>query len=193
MADSLRDQLIKAGLATKSQAKKADKQKNAEANAQRQRKKKPGGKSAAPTQGEKNRQRANKARAVRAERDRALARERNEKAAEKAKLAEIKQLVAKHDQRREKAESDVPYNFLHKKKIKRIYVQPAQLDALSRGALVIVNVDGLYHLVSQAVAKRIEERDPRWIVADASKAEDAPDEAMDDYYKQFEVPDDLDW
>ena len=211
MAQSLRDQLVAAGLASSGQAKKAEKQKRAEAQARAQGKKKQGKggknkkKGAAgkkPVEGSPQAAaaeptataRAKLAQAAKVRRDKELARERNEKAQARALRAQIKQLVKENDQRvKEKSDTDVPYNFLHKKKIKRIYVPQTQLDALSKGKLVIVNNDGLYHLVTPEIADKIAQRDPKWIITahDDSKPTDDPD--MDDYYKKFEVPDDLDW
>lgn len=218
MANSLRDQLVAAGLASASQAKKAEKQKKAEAQARRNRSagkgggkgKNASGKKTSGSKGKNNAsppapgsaaaaaseptsaQRAKQARAARSTRDKALARERNMKAQARALRAQIKQLIAQHDQRvKEKSDTDVPYNFLHKKKIKRIYVPPAQLDALSTGKLVIVNNDGMYNLVTPDIAEKIAQRDPKWIITAHSDAKAEPE--MDDYYKKFEVPDDLEW
>ena len=229
VAQSLRDQLVAAGLASSSQAKKADKQKKAEALARKQRA--AGGKNAGNKGGQKNRnkngnknrnkngkdagkpgsnpsaadqqqatqeedtpsaRRAKLIRANKARRDKELARERNERAQAKAIRAEIKQLVTQHDQRQKaNAETDVAYNFLHKKKIKRLYVPAEQKEALSKGKLMIVNNDGLYHLVAPEIAAKIAKRDPKWIITAHDEKSAEPD--MDDYYKKFEVPDDLDW
>ena len=227
MAQSLRDQLVAAGLASESQAKKADKQKKAEALARKQRaaggkaggnkgrnknskknRHKSGKKTANPananqqpqsqqeTQIEEDTPSARRAKLIRAHkarRDKELARERNERAQAKAIRAEIKQLVTQHDQREKtNAETDVPYNFLHKKKIKRLYVPPAQKEALSKGKLMIINNDGLYHLVAPEIAAKIAKRDPKWIIT-AHDEKAAETQEMDEYYKKFEVPDDLDW
>lgn len=208
MSSSLRDQLVKAGLATNAQAKQAEKQQAAA------RRKKKGGKKG-DTGGKKGdaagqaaerpddpavvaKARARQIRAEKASRDKALAKVRNEKAAERARRAEIKQLVTQHDQRPAKAaEDDVAYNFAHGKKIKRIYLPQALVDALSAGRLVIVNNDGRYHLVASDVAGKIRARDPKWIVAahDSGKDAKAGDSASADdaYYEKFQVPDDLDW
>ncbi len=187
VAKSLRDQLVASGLATASQAKKAENAVKAEKQAHRKRTKK-----GQPPKEESLEVRLRRAKAAKAKRDKELAEKSNSKAAERARRAEIKQLIVQHDQRKKTAkEDDVPYNFRHNKKIKRIYVPKQQLDQLSSGQLVIVNNDGNYHLVAKDIADRIAERDPRWIVTrhDDAKAADE----MDDYYKKFEVPDDLDW
>ncbi|MGE0625678.1 MAG: DUF2058 domain-containing protein [Pseudomonadales bacterium] len=191
MAESLRDQLVKAGLATASQAKKAEKRLEADRHARRRGK--PAADKPTPEAPEAVKARAAKQRAEKREKDRALARATNEKAAAKALRAEIRQLILQNDQRaREARDDDLPYNFVHGKKIKKIHVPKAQLEQLSRGTLVIVNNDGLYHLVSKEVAEKIRARDPRRIIA--AHDEKPPEPGSDDeYYAKFQVPDDLDW
>ena len=83
---------------------------------------------------------------------------------------------------------------MHGKKIKKIFVNKVQLDALSAGRLVVVNNNGLYHFVSAKVAKQIEERDPRRIIVAHGRDEKPPEPGSDEeFYAKFEVPDDLDW
>jgi hypothetical protein len=214
MADSLRDQLVKAGLATTTQAKKAQRQVEADQRARRsgqpanaEKDPQGEGKGKGKGKGKKNsrpaqetqsaqaraRQRARELNAQKLERDRSLAAQRNEKAAARALRAEIKQLILKNDQRSSEAkDDDVPYNFVHGKKIKRIYIPKVQREQLSAGSLVIVNNDGRYHLVSREVADKLAERNPKSIIAahDNSQPEPGSD---DEYYQKFNVPDDLDW
>ena len=142
MTKSLRDQLVAAGLATAGQAKKAEKQKKAEAQARRTRRTGgKGGKPATPGSGSgadaatgrkttdadsgSSAQRARKARAEKAHRDKELAREQNSKAHQRALRAQIKQLIAQNDQRvTEKSDTDVPYNFLHKRRSSESMCRP---------------------------------------------------------------------
>jgi uncharacterized protein YaiL (DUF2058 family) len=181
MAGSLRDQLVKAGLATAGQAKKAERQNRAEKQARRN--------DPAPDPQAAARQ----LKAEKAERDRALARVRNDKASAKALRAEIKQIILQNDQRASAVkDDDVPYNFVHGKKIKKIHLPRDQQRELSKGTLVIVNNDGRYHLVSRAVADQISSRDPKRIIADHTQSSSETSED-DEHYAKFKVPDDLDW
>ena len=196
MSESLRDQLVKAGLATASQAKKAERQARAQSHAGKSKKSgKPGAREPArpdPNSPEAVKARARKQQEEKRARDRALAETRNEKAAARALRAEIKQLITGNDQRQKATEEDVPYQFVHGKKIKKIYVPPAQREQLISGALVIINNDGLYSLVSREVADRIRARDPKRVIA--PQEEKPPEPGSDDeYYTRFQVPDDLDW
>ena len=202
MSQSLRDQLVKAGLATTAQAKKAERSKRAETTAQRQqgkstkgKKGKDGQSSTTQSETEKVKAKAALQRAAKAARDKALAQRRNEKSHTKALEAQITQLIRQNDERTKVSDDDaVPYNFLHGKKIKKIFVNKVQLDALSVGRLVVVNNNGLYHFVSAKVAKQIEERDPRRIIVAHRRDEKPPEPGSDDeFYAKFEVPDDLDW
>lgn len=207
MSESLRDQLVKAGLASASQAKKAERQAEAQKHAQKKdqnQKRKQGGSGQPAKQGkairkpdpnspEQVKARARKQQAEKRARDKALAEAANEKAAAKALRAEIKQIIQQNDKRSKKAsDEDVAYQFVHGKKIKKIFVTPAQMEELSRGRLVIVNNDGLYSLLSSDVAEQIRSRDPKRII---TAHDDKPPEpgSDDEYYAKFEVPDDLNW
>jgi uncharacterized protein YaiL (DUF2058 family) len=199
VSKSLRDQLVASGLASTSQAKKAEKQARAESQARTKRPKNkttnsatnPASKPEAATSAEpESRQLARKARVERSSRDQARARNENIRAANRAMRAEIRQILQQHDQRAKEArEDDVPYNFLHNKKIKRIYLPRGQVDQLSRDQLFVINDDGIYHLVNKEIADKISARDPSRLIA----AKSDPAEDMDEFYKKFEVPDDLDW
>jgi len=192
MADSLRDQLVKAELASGAQAKKAERQTRAERNAQRS-----GGKHGAPREDpnspERVKAQALKQQAEKRARDQALARDRNAKSAAKALRAEIKQIIFQNDLRAKTVnDDDLPYNFVHRKKIKKIFVPREQVELLSTGSLIIVNNDGLYHLLSKDVAEQIRVRDPKRIIA--AHDNKPPEHGSDDeHYAKFEVPDDLDW
>jgi hypothetical protein len=191
---------VKAGLATASQAKKAERQVQSEKTRGRGKGGKRAGKpsqarTAAPDPDSTDavKARARKQQAEKREKDKTLARAANEKAAERALRAQIKQLIVENDQRaKESADDDVPYNFVHGRKIKRIHVPKAQVDQLSRGTLVIVNNDGLYALVTKEVAEKIRERDPKRIIAAHEDRKPEPG-SDDEYYARFQVPDDLDW
>ena len=237
MSDSLRDQLVKAGLATSAQAKKAERQVETEKHAKRrgksgkpekgrpekgrpEKKDSPPGQkqirkdtggpespaketaakekqgkesSANDTSAESSRARAQKRLAEKRAQDKARGQVANQKQAERNLRAAMRQLIFANDQRvKTTSDDDVPYNFVHNKKIKRIYVPKAQVEQLSKGTLVIVNNDGRYHLVSKEVAEKIRARDPKRIIAahDDKKPEPGSD---DEFYAKFEVPDDLDW
>ncbi|MBX3705967.1 MAG: DUF2058 domain-containing protein [Pseudomonadales bacterium] len=211
MAGSLRDQLINAGLATAEQARKAERQVRADQQGQRKDKsrRKSASDAGAPATGKSSstasaaeneaataaaqaRARARELNVEKARRDRALQESINAKAAERALRAEIRQIIVRNDQRTRPAEDDVPYNFLHGRKVKRIYVTPEHRAQLSSGRLVIVNDEGRYALVPDGVAEKIRARDPKRIIAAHTEKPAEPGDD-DEYYARFKVPDDLDW
>ena len=179
MSKSLRDQLVAAGLATNKQAKQAEAATSRKTKGQ-------------ASNSERKRKQAQKAKSEKAAKDRERELAEHARKAAKTIRAEIRNILREHDQRPKQAkDDDVAYNFLHNKKIKRIHIPKQLVDQLSKGQLVIINDHGNYHLVKPDVAQKIADRDPKRIIAkpDASNA----DAEMDDYYKKFEVPDDLDW
>jgi uncharacterized protein YaiL (DUF2058 family) len=181
MSMSLRDQLLQAGLITKKQAQEAEKQKHQHKVQKAQQPKKV---QAAPppkpaTLSPEAQKRA---------RDQELSRQQQEKAAQKARRAEVKQLV---DQNKlPKAQGDDLYNFLDGRNIRRIPVDAAMRQKLGAGELYVVRCDGRYEVVPAEAAARIRERDERAVMP--PPAADAKPDA-DDPYKDYVVPDDLIW
>ena len=180
MSDSLRDQLLKAGLVTKKKASEAERQQHRQQYQQAK-----GGK---PAPGADKQRTAAAAQAAKAARDRQLNQSRQAKAEARARSAEIKQLLEQHALPR--PEGDEYYNFVAGRKIRRIAVNAELLEKLGRGDIAIVRHEGRSALVPADVAARIRERDERAVIA-FSNGPAAVDE--DDPYKDFVVPDDLRW
>ena len=89
------------------------------------------------------------------------------------------------------AEADIARHFPYGGKIKRIYVNAAQLKALNAGELGVVQQNGRYVLVSSALLAQAEALFPACVALKVDP--DAP--AADDPYAdpQYQVPDDLVW
>lgn len=174
-AMSLKDQLMKAGLADAKKARKAEHEKRQEAKA-------PGNASA----GELARQ----ALAQQAERDRTLNRQREEEKAQKALLAQVRQLV--ETQRISRRGGDLPYQFVDGGKIKKLHVTPAQQDQLVRGQIAIVRLGDGHELVPTVVAEKIRSRDATAVVLLNARTGNATVDE-DDPYADYQIPDDLMW
>ncbi|ADN74295.1 Protein of unknown function DUF2058 [Ferrimonas balearica DSM 9799] len=173
---SLQDQLMKAGLVSKHDAKKANKDKHRARKA---------GKSVV---NEAKAEAAQK-RAEQAERDRQLNAERKAEAEKKALQAQIRQLITVNAQPRDKG--DLAYNFSDQGSITKIYVTPALQQGLINGQLAIAKLGQEYFLIAAAVAEKVAQRDASAIVLLNDKASDQPDE--DDPYADYQIPDDLMW
>jgi len=126
-------------------------------------------------------------------RDLALNKKQQEKAEQKARAAQIKQLIEQN--RVPRGDSDERYNFLDGGRVKFIGVNAEIRRRLMAGELVIVRHDRIHEVVPAATAERIRERDPRAVIAPAtSSGATTPDgPPVDDAYKDFAVPDDLMW
>jgi uncharacterized protein YaiL (DUF2058 family) len=186
---SLQEQLLKAGLVDKNKLKKAEKEKQKRANLSR----KSDGKSAtkkkaaAPTA-------AQRRQAERSERDRALNEQRRLAGEQKAIAAQVKQLVQDHKQERGKGE--IPYSFVYRNKVKKIYIGETEKNLLTSGRLaiatIVLNNEGRrFELVPVVVANKIAERDPESIIELNIQDNDAG--ADDDPYADYKIPDDLTW
>ena len=185
MSDSLRDQLLKAGLVTENKVKSAE-----QADEQRRRQLKSGGKlraSAVPAGG------AQLAKTQKVARDLELNHRQQEQARRKALRAQVEQLI--ENARLPRLESDIYYSFADGGKVFRLAVDARRRKEICEGKLVIVRYKGLHEVVPAEAAQRIRERDESALVV---RDEDNTDEAgktvaEDDPYKDFIVPDDLTW
>ncbi|NMT65355.1 DUF2058 domain-containing protein [Marinobacter orientalis] len=176
---SLQDQLLKTGLADEKKAKAIRNEKH------KKRKQQPKG-AVEVNEAEIN---ARQAREEKAERDRQLNLRRQKEAEKKAVLAQIRQLVETN--RLDRSRGETSYQFVHDKKIKKVLVDDAMVDQLSRGRLAIVYVNDSYEIVAEGVARKIMERDENAVVVLHDRKKD--DAGEDDPYAGYEIPDDLMW
>lgn len=149
MANPLQEQLLKAGLASKKQARKAEHEKRIS-------RKQNDGKSPDV---------ANKAREEQAAKDlrnRELNRERAEETRLREQKAQVKQLIETN--RLPQDGRGEPYHFAEQNKIKRIFVSEEMADQLSRGQLAIVKLGSGYEVVPAKAARQIASRDKEAVV-----------------------------
>ena len=179
MRNPLQEQLLKAGLVNKAKAAQVVRE---------QAKKHKGKGPAAPSAEQVEAQRLQ---AEKAERDRAIAAQRNAQARAQEAQAQIRQIVEAHKVKRE---GEIAYRFADGNVIRAVLVNEPLRAQLAAGTLVIVRHGESYELLPRAAADKVAERDASVIVLDHGRADIAGDNAADDeYYRQFEVPDDLIW
>ena len=186
---SLQEQLLKAGLVDKNRANQADKEKQKRANQTRR----SAGKSPAKKVDPKKIA-ADKRHAERVARDRALDDKRKQALDQKAIVAQIKQLIETNKVDRSKGE--IPYSFVYRKKIKKMFIGETEKNLLTNGRLAIVtlvinNEGRRFELVPVEVARKIAERDPETVID--LPAEDASASSEEDPYADYKIPDDLTW
>ncbi len=181
MAQSLRDQMLKAGLVNEKQAKKSSQQ------SRKSRKQRGQAADAGKTAQFEAERRA------KAEKDRALNQAREQAKPQQDIENQVRQLIQTH--RVERAAGDVSYSFQLGTAIRTLGFEQAQRDQLVAGTLALVGIGEAIELVPAETAQRIAERDETYIKSwnkTESQSENEPAED-DDPYAGYEVPDDLQW
>ena len=180
MSNPFQDQFLKAGLTDKKKVKQAQKsQKNLT-------KKKHKG-HAVPV--DENKQQVEKVAREKAEKDRALNQEKDQKAQQKAVSAQIKQLIEMNAI--EPTDDSVTFRFEADKKIKEIQLDQDTQKKLVAGTFCIARLAARYVILPKPVADKITQRDASYIILANTLSEQS--QADDDEYKDFQVPDDLMW
>ena len=181
-ANPLQEQLLKAGLVKKSKVSEVVRE---------QLKAKHGKAPAAATDIKLD---AERARADKAERDRALESERKAKARIAELAAQARQIIA---DKKVPRTGEIEYRFTADGAIRTLLVDEALRKQLAAGTLVIARHGEGFELLPRLAAEKVRERDASLIVLDHGQAGEAPassGNAEDDaYYAQFVVPDDLMW
>tara|TARA_R110002072_G_scaffold1780_9_gene14752 strand:- start:35884 stop:36450 length:567 start_codon:yes stop_codon:yes gene_type:complete len=178
---SLQEQLKKAGLVTDKQLKKAQK------NIHRQEIRVRHG-----VEVDESKQAAEKSLAAKQARDKEENRVLQEKAQAKALQAQVRQLI---DLNRQREKGDVAYNFTENQKVKKIYISQKNKKQINQGFLAIVKYGDDYQLVPEGVARKIQQRLPKDYQEVVTYLYEKTNEEIDedDPYKDFPIPDDLDW
>jgi uncharacterized protein len=180
MSDSLREQLLKAGLVTENKVRSAS-----QADEQRRRLLKSAGKGRANDAPPSAAQRAQ---AQKVARDLELNRRRQEKDQRRALRAQVDRLV--EQARLPRLESEDHYSFIDGGKVCRVAVDACRRREICEGKLAIVRYRGFHEVVPAAAALQIRERDANALIVRDEDKKTAPE---DDPYKDFVVPDDLTW
>jgi uncharacterized protein len=179
MRNPLQEQLLKAGLVKKAKVAQVVRE---------QAKQRQGKAPAAPTEEKIDAERLH---AERAERDRALSAERNAQVHIKELRAQVRQIV---ETNKVKREGELDYRFTDGDRIKSILVSEALRAQLASGMLVIARHDQGYELLPRVAADKVYARDAAMIVLDHGRsASSTAGNEDDEYYSQFQVPDDLTW
>jgi len=173
VADSLRDQLLKAGF-------KTEEKKPASANRSTSKNAKPRGKKPARYK--------TSAKGTTAADKKAA----EQKATETRKRikTEIKSLIEPASIKDYIGE--IPYNFVLGNKVRQLFVNKAAQEKLSSGETVITRLNGNTHVIPAELASSILKLNPDWAIVDNTQSDKPADQSKDDY-GDYEVPDDLTW
>ena len=189
MALSLQEQLLKAGLTNKKKANQVRQQKNKQVKAQ---------KNHNVVQTNEAKLAAEKIVESKKVKDRQLNQKTKQEAEKKALVAQIKQLIEANKQPKfggSGRKEEVTCNFTDGTLIKRMYVSQVTQKQISQGKLAIVKLNDGYELVPMPVANKIAERDGGIVVYRADNISDADQKSSedDDWYADYDIPDDLNW
>jgi len=181
-ANPLQEQLLKAGLVKKSKVEAVAREQHKARHAK------------APSEVSEVQREAERARADKAERDRALAAERKAMARINELGAQARQII---EDKKVPRSGEIEYRFTADDAIHTVLVNEHLRKMLASGALVIARLGDRYELLPRAAGEKVRERDASMIVLDHSLdavAEPSVGLSEDDaYYAQFKVPDDLVW
>jgi len=187
MAESLFDQLKKAGLVSDQKANKAKKAKGkAQFQQTKQSKSQPATSDASSEIGDP----VAKAAQAKAERARQLNLERQQQQAKKAEQAEVRQIIETN--RLSHYEGPIAYRFADGNTVKVLEVNQETHQRLVSARMRIARFEGGYALIPAAAADKIEQRDNSVLIPIPENASSLSKEDQD-HYAQFEVPDDLIW
>jgi len=178
MALSLQEQLLKAGLADKKKAKKIKQEKHKQVK-QKQRNNQEiesdSKKAAAATLSAKQ------------EKDRLLSQEQRNERLRKEIIAQVVNLIKVNAQPRRKG--DLVLNFTDNNIVKRMH------KLVTQGRLSVVSCESdVYELVPTPVANKIKERASESVIYQATELpEDKETTEDNDWYADYDIPDDLTW
>ena len=135
---------------------------------------------------------AERARAEKVEKDRALAAEQKAQVRIAELRAQARQII---QDKKEAGAGESEYRFSADGAIRTILVSDEQRRKLSSGALVIARLGDRYLLLPRAAGDKVRERDAAMIVLDHGSGSESTEASSEDdaYYAQFKVPDDLVW
>ncbi len=176
--NSLKDQLLKAGLVSQKKATKQPK------------KKAPTKAKAARNKPSEQTLRTQRAMLDKAKKDKKLNAQRQREAEKRELAAQIKQLV--DGSKLDRSDGEASYSFTFGKKVKSLYVTSEQQTLLSRDQICIVSLgDQRFELVPKTVAKKIAERDSASVIK--NEVIDSKQNDENDPYADYQIPDDLTW
>jgi len=178
MGNGLQDQLLNMGLVEKKKAAQVKKD-NYKKNKKKQKNKK--------IEIDEAKILAQQAIEEKKQRDRELNLEKERIAQEKAIQAQIKQIIDLN--KITKNNGDIQFNFQADNKVKTLRVSEEIHKHLGQGLLAVVSTEQGFEIVPKAIADKISQRDNSLVVLQNSRDE----EEIDEYYSDYEIPDDLMW
>ncbi len=156
MGNSLREQLLKAGLVDKKQVNKAKHDKRITSQKSKGQKTK----NPPPVEDSVTREE----RLAYEERNRELNRLRNEEKKRRETMAQVKQLIKTNRITLKERDDDAPFYFVVGKKVKKMFLSEKMSNDLTHGRMAIANLDGRFEIIPENAARQIADRDRKTLV-----------------------------
>jgi uncharacterized protein YaiL (DUF2058 family) len=184
MALSLQEQLLKVGLADKKKAKNIKQEKHKQVKAKQRNNQEIESEAKIAAAGTL---------AAKQERDRLLSQKQRDERLRKEIIAQVINLIKVNAQPRRKG--DIVLNFTDNNVVKRMYVDKNMHTLVTQGRLSVVSYESdVYELVPTPVADKIKERVPESVIYQATQLEEDKVSSEDqDWYADYDIPDDLVW
>jgi hypothetical protein len=181
---SLQDQLIKAGLSSKQNARQANTDKRKKA------KQKRSGQKVETSLQEQVKSELEQQKKEKAIKDKLLNDEKINLQAAKEHAQRICQILKYHSLPNN--DGEIAYNYTAANKVKKLYVSNQTQSALINGQLAICYFEEKTYLVTADTAEKLNSIDNHVVVLLNKRKQDV-DEVADDPYAQYQIPDDLMW
>lgn len=182
MSNSLRDQLLKAGLVSEEQVRQAEQARRERKRPPRKKPKSQDEKASRPTPEPAKKALSQPPQGEQRKSKRQQARE----AARERKLLDRQLEAILAEAARNAPEAGIAHHFTRGSKIKHLYVTEGQQAQLAAGELAIVGFHGRHYLVARHDAQRLSDIDPKLFIFRHDP--EAPDPEA-----EHPVPDDLEW
>lgn len=180
MNNPFQEQLLKAGVVSKKRVNEINQQKKKKTKQQRQQKKiKP----------DQNAIRAKQRAEKKAQKDRELNQKRQLQIQQRAISKEIDTLIRDNKISRDES-CEISYNFQHRNKINKLYVNEDMQKKIIAGNLGIARIEGRYELIPKETAEKIKSRNEKRVIL---LDDTVTNSEIDEEYADYEIPDDLMW
>jgi uncharacterized protein YaiL (DUF2058 family) len=90
-------------------------------------------------------------------------------------------------------DGDTAFNFQFNNKVKTLYLNKENYDALVAGSIGLCQIDNAIFILPNSTVNKINKINPIYVVLHQEKLNTMPETAPDDPYADYDIPDDLMW
>ena len=90
-------------------------------------------------------------------------------------------------------DGDTAFNFQFNNKVKTLYLNKENYDALVAGSIGLCQIDNAIFILPNSTVNKINKINPIYVVLHQENLNTMPERAPDDPYADYDIPDDLMW